>query len=260
MDIFLIIGVITGFFAVIVGMIVKGANIEVLLNPAAAIIIIIGTIAATINSFPKKEILNVPKIIKVLFSDKKKIDPTEVIRQILELAQMARREGLLSLEQIIEKTENQFMKRSLGMVIDGVEEEYIREVLNVEIDAMEERHRAAASIFSTAGSTAPTLGVLGAVIGLIGALGNLNDVEKLAHMIAAAFVATLYGIFIGYVLCHPFATRLKRKSHEEIAVLRIIAEGVLSIQAGESPKSMELKLFGMLEPETRKKLEQRDEK
>jgi chemotaxis protein MotA len=79
-------------------------------------------------------------------------------------------------------------------------------------------------------------------------------------MIAAAFVATLYGIFIGYVLCHPFASRLKRKSHEEVSVLRIIAEGVLSIQAGESPKSMELKLFGMLEPELRKKLEQPAEK
>lgn len=260
MDIFLIVGVITGFLAIIVGMIVKGANIEVLLNPAAAIIIVIGTIAATANSFPKKEILNIGKIAGVLFSDKKKADPCEVIKQILELSQMARREGLLSLEQTIEKTENQFMKRSLGMVIDGVEEEYIREVLNVEIDAMEERHRAAASIFSTAGSAAPTLGVLGAVIGLIGALGNLNDTEKLAHMIAAAFVATLYGIFIGYVLCHPFASRLKRKSHEEVAVLRIIAEGVLSIQAGESPKSMELKLFGMLEPEMRKKLEQPAEK
>ncbi len=259
MDLFLVIGVIVGALAIVVGMIVKGADVLVLLNPAAAIIIIIGTMAAVMNSFPRKEFFKIPKIAGVLFRERKKEDPAAIIEQIAELSQTARRDGLLSLESVIQNIDNKFMKKGLSMVIDGIEQEYITEVLNSEIDSMEERHRAGASIFSTAGGAAPTLGVLGAVIGLIGALGNLNDTEKLGHMIAAAFVATLYGIFFGYVICHPFASRLKRKSHEEISTLRIMLEGILSIQAGENPKSIILKLSGMLEPKERQKLEQKTE-
>lgn len=254
MDIFLIIGVVTGVLAVVVGMIVKGANVAVLLNPAAAIIILVGTAAAVMNSFPKNEFLKIPQIFSALIRDKKRDDPCEIINQITSLAQIARKDGLLSLEQSMANMESDFMKRGFGMVIDGIGPEYIREVLTIEMESMEERHRAGASIFSTAGGAAPTLGVLGAVIGLIGALGNLNDTEKLGHMIAAAFVATLYGIFFGYVICHPFASRLKRKSHEEVSGLRIIVEGILSIQAGENPKSIEMKLTGMLEPKEKLKL------
>jgi len=250
-DIFLIIGVIVGFFAIVGGMFVKGADIAVLLNPAAAIIIIIGTSAAVMNSFPKNEFLRIPKLFGVLFRNKANQHPVEIIKQIMEMAQKARKDGLLALEQDIQSIDNEFMKKGLGLIIDGLEKEYITEVMNYEIESIEERHRSGAMVFSSAGSYAPTLGVLGAVIGLIGALGNLNDVEKLGHMIAAAFVATLYGIFIGYVICHPFATRLKRKSQEEISNMRIIVEGILSIQAGENPKSIEMKLIGLLEPKKR---------
>lgn len=256
MDLFLIIGVITGLLSVIVGMIVKGANVAVLLNPAAAIIILIGTTAAVMNSFPRKEFLNIPKVAGVLFREKKNEDPCQIIKQIYEMAQTARKEGLLSLEQTIQNMDNEFMKKGLTMVVDGLEQGYIKEILSIEIDNLEERHRLGASIFTTAGGAAPTLGVLGAVIGLIGALGNLNDTEKLGHMIAAAFVATLYGIFFGYVICHPFASRLKRKSHEEVNCMKIVLEGILSIQSGENPKSIEVKLACMLNPKERKKLEE----
>lgn len=257
MDIFLVIGIVMGALSVVVGMIVKGADIAVLLNPAAAIIIIVGTTAAVMNSFPKKEFLNIPKIIGALFREKKQ-DPASVVKLVADMSQTARKDGLLSLEQSLQNIDNAFMRKGLTMVIDGIEHEYIKEVMDIEIENMEERHRAGASIFSSAGSYAPTLGVLGAVIGLIGALGNLNDTEKLGHMIAAAFVATLYGIFIGYVLCHPISTRLKRKSHEEVNNMRIVVEGVLSIQAGENPNSIKMKLAGMLEPKEKLKLEGND--
>ncbi|MBP1744163.1 MAG: MotA/TolQ/ExbB proton channel [Firmicutes bacterium] len=258
MDIFLIIGVVAGLLSVVVGMIVKGANVAVLLNPAAAIIIIVGTVAAVMNSYPKKEFLKIPSVLRVLFSDKGKDHPCDIIKKLVELAQTARREGLLALEDLTENMESEFMKKGIGMVVDGNEQDYIREVLDIEIESMEDRHRLGAAIFTTAGGAAPTLGVLGAVIGLIGALGNLNDIEKLGHMIAAAFVATLYGIFFGYVICHPFATRLKRKSHEEITSMNIMLEGILAIQVGENPKSIETKLVGMLEPSDR--LAYRDDK
>lgn len=255
MDIFLIIGLITGLLAVVVGMYVKGANVLVLLNPAAAIIIFIGTAAAVMNSFPRKDFLNIPVLLKVLFRENPNEDPLDIIKEIISMAQVARKEGLLALEDVVSDKNDTFLARGIGMVVDGIEPEYIREVLETEIENMEERHRAGATIFSTAGSAAPTLGVLGAVIGLIGALGNLNDTEKLGHMIAAAFVATLYGIFTGYVVCHPCASRLKFKSHTEIHAMRIIAEGILSIQAGENPKSIEKKLSSMLEPSARRRLE-----
>ncbi len=258
MDIFLVVGIVMGALAVVVGMYVKGADIAVLLNPAAAIIILVGTIAAVMNSFPKKEFLNIPKIIGALFREKKQENSVAIVELIADMSQQARKDGLLSLEATMQSVENRFLKKGLTMVIDGIEHDYIREVLDSEIESMEARHRAAASIFSSAGSYAPTLGVLGAVIGLIGALGNLNDTEKLGHMIAAAFVATLYGIFIGYVLCHPISTRLKRKSYEEVNNMQIIVEGVLSIQAGENPKSIKMKLAGMLEPKDRLKVEEGD--
>lgn len=255
MDIFLFFGVIMGFFAVIVGMIVKGADVLVLLNPAAAIIIIIGTSAAVMNSFPKNDFLEVPKIFKALFREEKK-EPGLIIKQIVEIAQITRKNGLLSLENNIQGIENKFMKKGLEMIVDGSEPTFVSDVLNVEIESMEERHRVGASIFTTAGGAAPTLGVLGAVIGLIGALGNLNDIEKLGHMIAAAFVATLYGIFFGYVICHPFASRMKRKSNEEINNMYIMLEGMLMIQEGKKPKSIEKKLVSMLKPRDRIKYEE----
>lgn len=255
MDIFLIIGIIIGFTAVVGGMLLKGANVAVLLNPEAGIVIFIGTLAVIMNSFPKKEFLNIPKILRSLFREKDKEDPCAIINKIVELSQTSRKEGILSLESVTQDMKNKFMKKGLEMVVDGIEQERINEVLNIEIDSMEERHRLGATVFSTAGSSAPTLGVLGAVIGLIGALGNLDDVEKLGEMIASAFVATLYGIFFGYVICHPFASRLKRKSYDEISNMRITLEGVLAIQTGESPKSIEIKLAGMLEPKDRIRIE-----
>ncbi|MGO5066146.1 flagellar motor stator protein MotA [Clostridium sporogenes] len=257
MDVFLIMGVIIGLLAVIVGMIVKGANIVVLLNPAAAIIILIGTMAAVMNSFPKNEFIKIPKILGILFKEKEKgkEDQASLIMQIVELSKTSRKDGLLSLEKVVENMQNKFMRKGLSMVVDGTEAGYIREVLEMEIESMEERHRLGASIFTTAGGAAPTLGVLGAVVGLIGALGNLNDVEKLGHMIAGAFVATLYGIFFGYVVCHPFASRLKRKSHEEVSSMYIIVEGVLAIQEGVNPQKIQEKLIGMLEPSERIKIE-----
>jgi chemotaxis protein MotA len=253
MDIFLILGILTGLFAIIVGMIVKGANVAVLLNPAAAIIIFVGTAAAVVNSFPKSEILNIGQLVKVLFRDKGIEDPTSIIKQIIEMSQETRKNGLLSLESKMQMLDNKFMKQALEMVVDGVDPEYTRQLLSEEIESMEDRHRSGAMIFTAAGGAAPTLGVLGAVIGLIGALGNLNDTEKLGHMIAAAFVATLYGIFLGYVMCHPFATRMKRKSHEEIGNMEIILEGVLAIQEGKNPKFIEKKLLSMLKPKDKKR-------
>ncbi|WP_297417615.1 flagellar motor stator protein MotA [Clostridium sp.] len=260
MDIFLLIGIIGGFIVVITGLLLKGASVTILLSGEAIMVIVVGTILAVMNSFPRGEFLKIPKIFGVLFSEKNKQDPAEIIVQLVEMSQTTRRDGLLSLESTIQGLENKFMKKGLEMVVDGLEPDLIKEVLEIEIDSMEERHRLGATVFTTAGSTAPTLGVLGAVIGLIGALGNLDDIAKLGESISSAFVATVYGIFTGYVLYHPFANRLKRKSQEEIRNMNIMLEGILAIQAGNNPKSIERKLVGMLEPKQRIRFEENNDK
>ena len=256
MDIFLVVGIIGGLVIVVAAMLEKGASLSVLLSVEAIMVILGGTVIALLNSFPKGEFTKLPKIFGVLFSSKGQEDPAEIITQIIEMSQTTRREGLLSLEGTIHGLDNKFMKKGLEMVVDGLEPDIIREVLEIEIESMEERHRLGATAFTTAGGTAPTLGVLGAVIGLIGALGNLDDIKILGESIKSAFVATVYGIFTGYLIWHPFANRLKRKSGEEVKNMNIVLEGILDIQAGNNPKSIERKLLSMIEPQQREKFYQ----
>ncbi|MBL5768056.1 flagellar motor protein MotA [Heyndrickxia sporothermodurans] len=249
-----VIGVILGVVAIGVGMVMKGVPLNALVNPAAFLIIILGTIAAVTIAFPTSEIKRVPKLFGVIFKEKKNMSEKDIINLFSDWAQVARKEGLLALEAKLEEVEDPFLKNGLSLAVDGQSAEYIRDVLSEEIDAMEGRHQAGIAIFSQAGTYAPTLGVLGAVLGLIAALGNMGDTEKLGHAISAAFIATLLGIFTGYVLWHPFANKLKRKSKEEAKRKEIMLEGVLSILAGDAPKVIEQKLASYLPVGERKKL------
>lgn len=255
-----IIGIILGIVAIFLGMVLKGVSPTVLINPAAILIIIIGTIAAVTIAFPTNEIKKVPKLFGVLFRERDTYTIQELIVFFTEWAQIARKEGLLALEAKLDEIEDPFLKTGLSMAIDGQPVEFIRDVLTEEISAMEERHESGAAIFSQAGTYAPTLGVLGAVLGLIAALANLENVEELGHSISAAFVATLLGIFTGYVLWHPFANKLKRKSQQEVLVRQVIIEGILSILEGQAPRTIQQKLaFYLPEKERLKFLEEESE-
>ncbi len=238
-----IIGVVLGVLAVGVGMVLKGASLSALNNPAAFLIIIAGTIACIFNAFPMEQIGKFPTLIKMLFQQPELFPKAQLLKLFVELSQTARREGILALESRVEEIPDPFLRNGLSMVIDGLDPDFVSDVLDAEIQGMEERHRTGALIFSQAGSYAPTLGVLGAVVGLIAALGNLDDIEKLGHSIAAAFVATLLGIFTGYVLWHPFANKLKLISKKEVEIKKMMVEGILSLQAGDSPTAIEAKLM-----------------
>lgn len=237
-----LIGIILGVASILIGMIFKGTSLVVLLNPAAIIIIFLGTAATILIGFPSNEIKRIPKLMKILFQNQKVPNINELIQLFVNLSTLARKEGLLSLENQVESIEEPFLKQGMKMVVDGLEPDFIRDTMEVELAVMEERHLSGAAIFSQAGTYAPTLGVLGAVLGLIAALGNLNDIDALGHAIAAAFVATLFGIFTGYVMWHPFANKLKRKSKQEMMIKGLMIEGVLSIQSGVSPRAIEEKL------------------
>lgn len=254
MDLATVVGLVVASVGVFVGMILKDVSVAVLWNPAALLIIIVGTIGAVMIATPLRDIKKVGKYLKIIFTDKKTMEIHELIEKFTELSEVARKDGLLALEAKVNDIEDEFMKSGLMLAIDGQSPEFIRDVLDEEVGAMEERHSKGATIFSQAGSYAPTLGVLGAVIGLIAALSDLSDTGAVAHAIAAAFVATFYGIFTGYVLYHPWSNKLKQKSAREILEKQLIIEGILSVLEGQPPRLIEQKLRAYLPSEERRRL------
>jgi chemotaxis protein MotA len=248
-----IIGIILGLIAVGVGMVLKGVPPSALVNPAAILIIILGTIASVVIAFPTKEVKRIPKLFGIIFKEQKMLTIEELIPMFSEWANIARKEGLLALETKVSEIDDEFLRNGLSMAVDGQSAEFIRDVMTEEIEAMEERHKAGANIFSQAGTYAPTLGVLGAVVGLIAALSHMENIEELGKAIGAAFVATFMGIFSGYVLWHPFANKLRRKSQEEIRVRQVMIEGVLSVLEGQAPRMIEQKLASYLPVKERQK-------
>ncbi|MFB5763597.1 flagellar motor stator protein MotA [Paenibacillus medicaginis] len=252
MQISSIIGLALGIISLVVGMILKGAPVVNLVNnPAAYMIIFVGTAASVFMAFPMSDMKRVPKLFKIIFTEQKLPDRQQLITTFMEWASITRREGLLALEPKVEEIDNAFLRSGMRMIIDGNDQEFVRDVLMEDINATEERHRSGAQIFSQAGMYAPTLGVLGAVVGLIAALADLSDMEKLSHAIAAAFIATLLGIFTGYVLWHPMSNKLKRLSKREVDIKLMMVEGLLSIQSGVSTIAISQKLSVFLTPTER---------
>ncbi|MET3211125.1 UNVERIFIED_CONTAM: chemotaxis protein MotA [Paenibacillus sp. PvR008] len=259
MQISTIIGLVLGIMSLVVGMILKGAPvINLVNNPAAYMIIFVGTAASIFMAFPMEEIKRIPKLFKVIFTEQKLLERKELIGTFTEWASITRREGLLALETKVEEIDDPFMRGGMRMIIDGNDQEFVRDVLMEDINATEDRHRSGALIFSQAGMYAPTLGVLGAVVGLIAALADLSNMEKLSHAIAAAFIATLLGIFTGYVLWHPMSNKLKRLSKKEVELKLMMVEGLLSIQSGISTIAISQKLTIFLTPTERATLAEKD--
>ncbi|CAH0122738.1 flagellar motor stator protein MotA [Paenibacillus sp. CECT 9249] len=254
-----IIGIVLGLAAVILGMMLKHAPVGSLVNPAAFMIIFVGTAASLFMAFPLSELKKFPKLLKLLFSQQQLIDRIQLIRMFMDWASITRREGLLALEARVEEIDDEFLRNGMRMIIDGNDQDFVRDVLMENISATEERHRAGALIFSQAGMYAPTLGVLGAVIGLIAALSDMSDMTSLTQAIAAAFVATLLGIFTGYVLWHPMANKLKRLSQREIEIRLMMVEGLLSIQSGVSTIAINQKLAVFLTPQERQRMTEKEE-
>ena len=254
MELTSLIGVIVGIGAVVGAMIFKHISFAVLANPAAIFVIFVGTAATILISFPGENLKILGALFKILFTKQKMISDVEIIDLMIELSTKAKRAGLLSLESKVAEIEDPFIRKGIQMVIDGTEETIVEEILENEIAAMEKRHETNASIFSSAGMYAPTLGVLGAVFGLIAAMSHIDDTEKMAEAIAAAFVATILGIFTGYVLWNPFAKKLKVKSQKEVRLKEMVIIGLMSIQQGDAPFMLKDKLLATLPASKQKKI------
>lgn len=241
MDITTIGGIVLAIVMILAGQALEGGHVGSLMQLTAGMIVIGGTFGATAVAFPMDDFMRGLKMAKSAVLSKKN-DIGDVIKKIVELASIARRDGVLALEQQLEKIEDPFLKRAIGFLVDGVDAAVARDSLEAQIMIEFEEGTIGAKVFESAGGFAPTVGILGAVLGLIHVMENLSDPSKLGGGIATAFVATVYGVGIANLFLLPTANKLKRKVGLEKERKTLIAEGVLSIQAGLNPRVLEDKL------------------
>ncbi|MFC4768320.1 flagellar motor protein [Effusibacillus consociatus] len=252
MDITTVLGLILGIGFLVGAFILEGGHASALFEVTALMIVFGGTAGAIMVATPMEQLKQLPKILKIAFFHKSR-DPLEVIDELVSLATIARREGILALEEKIETYEDEFFKNGVRLVVDGVDPELVRSIMETELSFIEDRHSKGAAIFEQAGGFAPTMGIIGTVMGLVHVLGNLEDASKLGPSIAVAFIATLYGVASANVAYLPIANKLKIRSKQEVLVRELMIEGILSIQAGENPNILGQKLKVFLAPTNREK-------
>lgn len=251
MDIASIGGIGAALICLVLSFILDGGSISALLNPTAALLVFGGTIGSTLASTSMKQFRGVGNYLKIAFMPKSGADPLQVIKDLVELAGIARREGILALEERGETFDDEFLRTGIRFVVDGVDPELVKSMLETELAYVEDRHLRAAKIFDTAGGYAPTMGIIGTVMGLVHVLGNLQNVDTLGPEIATAFTATLYGVGTANILWLPLGAKLKARNEEEVLLREIMIEGILSIQAGENPNILDQKLKAFLSPSER---------
>lgn len=245
MDILSLIGLVLAACAVIVGSILKGAGLKALVSAAAFMIVIVGTIAAICLQTPLPVMKRALRILPWIFRPPA-VQRTDLIKRMVEWSNTARKQGLLGLEGAIEKETDDFVRKGLQLVVDGSEPDVIRNTLEVDLHVREQADTRAAKVFEGMGVYAPTLGIIGAVLGLMSVMQNLADPSKLGQGIAAAFVATIYGIGLANLFFLPAASKLKVAIQSMTEVREMVIEGMISIAQGENPRSIESKLQGYL--------------
>lgn len=250
MDITTIFGLLLGISAVLISFLMEGGHISSLLQAPAMILVIFGTFGASIVTTSFSQLTSLPKLIKVILFEKK-LNPQELIDLIYELSQKSRKNGLLSLEKELGSIKDSFLKKAIQLAIDGFETNKIREILEIEMSYIEERHKVGAAFFQKLGGFSPTLGIIGTVLGLIHALANMESSESMAQSIAAAFIATLWGVALANLIYLPIADKLKVKHQHEALYLEIISEGVISLAMGDNPRVIRMKLLSFLLPDKR---------
>jgi chemotaxis protein MotA len=241
MDPATIIGLILGFAAIIVSMILEGGNPAAIIAPPALILIFAGTLGAVMAGTTLPGTIAAMKWLIYGFTAKKP-NPEDVVEPLVKMAEKARREGLLALESEMESVDDEFMRRGLQMAVDGTDPDDLFEILAAEVKAKKTAAAAGASFWTDAGGYSPTIGIIGTVLGLVHVLENLSEPDKLGHLIAAAFIATLWGVLSANVMFLPWGKRIKNVAAAECARMELIIDGVLAIQAGANPRVVQTKL------------------
>ena len=250
MDLGTILGIIGGFSLIIIAM-VQGGGIGWFLDGPSALIVLGGTIGATLVNYPLRDVLGVLSVAKHVFR-KEEHDPGRIIAQFVQMSKIARRDGILSLQQMAERAKDPFLAKALHLVIDTPHPDVISDILETEIDTLAERHRKGADIFTTMGNFSPAMGLLGTLIGLIQMLRKMSDPSTIGPSMALALITTFYGVILANLVFVPIAGKLRTRSAGESMMKQLILNGVLSLQAGDHPRVLEQKLHSFLAPRERR--------
>lgn len=241
MDLITIIGLLAGLAALVGGFFWEGGSLSGLLQGNAALIVFGGTLGAVLVSFPASKLRRIPAALAMAFGRTKHHIEDEA-DEIVAMAAIARRSGVLALEQRADNHPDPFMREGLQLIVDGTEQEQVRQILELEMDAAELKHGAYAKIFEAAGGYAPTMGIIGTVMGLIHVLGSLTEPSNLGPSIAVAFTATLYGVASANLVFLPIASKIKARGQNELHRMEMLLVGVLSLQNGDHPQLVRRKL------------------
>ena len=245
MDKSTIAGIVLAAAGILGGMTIEGGKIAQILQPTAAMIVIGGTLGAVLISFPMPIVMKSMGRLANVFMDKEN-NLDGLVKEMVGYAQMARKEGIVSLDKELDKIQDPFLKKSLMLAVDGTEPEELRHMMELEMDNEAEREEKIPAVFEAAGGYAPTIGIIGAVLGLIQVMQHLDNINEVGRGIAVAFVATIYGVGLANIIFLPSAGKLKIKIREEQTGREMVLAGVLAILEGMNPRMVETKLRGYL--------------
>ena len=252
MDLASLLGLLIGFGMLIFGIISNAtiAGLPRYFDAASAIITFGGALGATLASFSMQDFIGGLKSIALIFKTPN-LNTNEMIQKIIDLSNIARKEGLLSLEEAASDLEEPFLKKGILLIVDGTDPDLVRAIMETELVSVEGRHKNVIGFWETLGSLGPAWGMIGTLVGLVNMLYNMDDPSTLGPAMAVALITTLYGSVLANWLCAPVANKLKANNAGEVMQKEIMIEGLLSIQAGENPRVIEEKLKSFLAPKER---------
>lgn len=248
-------GIVLATAGIVAGLVLEGGRVAQIIQPTAALIVFGGTIGAVLVQFPMGTVRQAVRHLRLIFFERKS-DAEEMIANLVQYAQKARRDGIVSLDDELPHIADPFLHRSLMLAIDGTEPSELRKAMELELDNEAEREDQIPRVFEAAGGFAPTVGIIGAVLGLIQVMQHLDNIGEVGKGIAVAFVATIYGVASANILFLPCAGKLKIRLREQQLVREMTLEGIVSILEGTNPRALEGKLAGYL-PEKRLRQEEK---
>lgn len=250
MDIASLLGIVLGLAMTVFGILSNKAELLGYIDVSSVIITIGGSITGVLGSFKLSDFINGFKSFALVFKEDA-MDPGEIIGNVINLANVARKEGLLALEEASNDIDDPFLKKGIMLVVDGTDPELVRGILETELACLEDRHKKVIGFWEKWAELGPAWGMIGTLIGLVNMLNNMEDASAIGPAMAVALLTTLYGSMIANWLCTPIASKMKVNNDLEVIVKDVMVEGLLSIQAGENPRVIEEKLKSFLSPAIR---------
>ena len=252
MDIASLAGILLALFMLVFGIISSAGvgGFREYLDPASAIITFGGAFSCTLMSMSLQNYIAGLKSFTLIFKAPA-LNTSEMIGKIIELSNVARKEGLLSLEEAATDLEEPFLKKGILLIVDGTDPELVRAIMETELVSVEGRHKETIGFWDTLAAMGPAWGMIGTLMGLVNMLYNMDDMSKLSPNMGVAIITTFYGSTLANWLCVPVSFKLKQNNALEITMKEIMVEGLLSIQAGENPRVIEEKLKSFLAPQIR---------